>query len=60
MLARVPFGDALVAAAGAGAGGLPGGWPAADIVLTGVDRAVALGRGWEMGITLFEGRLFRG
>jgi len=27
------------------------------VVLTGADRAAAIGWGWEMGITLFEGRL---
>lgn len=34
--------------------------PAGRTVLTGVDRAAALGWGWEAGITLFEGRLLRG
>lgn len=31
----------------------------AAVVLAGADRAVAIGWGWEAGITLFEGRLLR-
>ncbi|MCB4820131.1 hypothetical protein [Roseicella aerolata] len=30
-----------------------------QVVLTGADRAAAIGWGWEAGITLFEGRLLR-
>ncbi|MBY0333032.1 MAG: hypothetical protein K2X49_20425 [Acetobacteraceae bacterium] len=40
--------------------GLPPSLPPASVVLTGVDRAVALGWGLDAGIRLFEGRLLRG
>jgi hypothetical protein len=44
---------------------LPGGLAAClpkgpeAVVLTGADRAAAIGWGWEEGITLFEGTLVR-
>jgi hypothetical protein len=41
----------------AAAPGLPPG--PEQVVLTGADRAAAIGWGWEAGITLFEGRLLR-
>jgi hypothetical protein len=50
-LVRVGFSPALAAT------GLPPGVPPERVVLTGVDRAAALGWGLEAGITLFEGRL---
>lgn len=53
-LVRLRFAPALAEAP------LPVPLPAGRTVLTGVDRAAALGWGWEAGITLFEGRLLRG
>jgi hypothetical protein len=55
-LVRLPWSPALAAP---GAAPLPP-LPPGRVVLTGVDRAAALGWGWEAGITLFEGRLLRG
>ena len=50
-----PAAAALVAGPGrAGAGAAAG-----RVVLTGADRAAAIGWGWEAGVTLFEGRLLR-
>jgi hypothetical protein len=52
-LVRLPWSPDLAA----GAPALP---PGPDrVVLTGADRAAAIGWGWEAGITLFEGRLLR-
>ena len=52
-LLRLPWGPGLA--------GREAALPAAreGVVLTGADRAGAIGWGWEAGITLFEGRLLR-
>jgi len=39
---------------------LSAGWPPEQVVLADVDRAAAIGWGWEAGITAFEGRLIAG
>ncbi|MBK1661642.1 hypothetical protein, partial [Paracraurococcus ruber] len=52
-LLRLPWSPELAAAAPL----LPAG--PEQVVLTGADRAAAIGWGWEAGVTLFEGRLLR-
>ena len=50
-LVRLPWSPGLAALAPA--------LPPGQVVLTGADRAAAIGWGWEAGVTLFEGRLLR-
>lgn len=50
-LLRLPWSAGLAALAPA--------LPPGRVVLTGADRAAAIGWGWEAGVTLFEGRLLR-
>jgi hypothetical protein len=50
-LLRLPWSPGLAALAPA--------LPPGRVVLTGADRAAAIGWGWEAGVTLFEGRLLR-
>jgi hypothetical protein len=60
-LVRLHWSPALPLAAQQLAGGLAGALPPGPerVVLTGADRAAAIGWGWEEGITLFEGALLR-
>jgi hypothetical protein len=60
-LVRLHWSPALPLAAQRLAGGLAAALPPGPqrVVLTGADRAAAIGWGWEEGITLFEGRLLR-
>ncbi|BDG75259.1 hypothetical protein [Roseomonas fluvialis] len=58
-LLRLRWSDALPALGSPGAEALRAALPAApeSVVLAGVDRPAAIAWGWEMGITLFQGRL---
>lgn len=60
-LVRLHWSPALPLAAQRLAGGLAAALPRGPerVVLTGADRAAAIGWGWEEGITLFEGALLR-
>jgi hypothetical protein len=60
-LVRLHWTPALPLAAQRLAGGLAAALPPGPerVVLTGADRAAAIGWGWEEGITLFEGALLR-
>ncbi|MBW6400171.1 hypothetical protein KPL78_20090 [Roseomonas sp. HJA6] len=61
-LVRLRWSDALPALGSPQAEALRAAMPSAPdaVVLSGVDRPAAIAWGWEMGITLFQGRLMEG